>query len=34
MTMGWAEYIAGVGAMKSGLQEMLQLLNLKEKGSL
>jgi hypothetical protein len=34
MIMGWAEYVACAEAMKIGLQEMLHLLNLKEKGSL
>jgi formiminotetrahydrofolate cyclodeaminase len=33
MIMGWVEYAACAGAMKIGLQEMLQLLNLKKKGS-
>ena len=34
MIMGWAEYVACAVAMKTGLQEMLQLWNLKVKRSL
>jgi hypothetical protein len=34
MIKGWAKSVAWAGTMKTGLQDMLQLLNLKEKGSL